>query len=44
MTTHSPSEVKRLQESALENLWYYLREPPDLAEKVRELTGQAVPR
>ena len=33
MTTHSPSEVKNLQESALEHLWVYLREPSDMAEK-----------
>ena len=33
MTTHSPSEVKSLQESALEHLWVYLREPSDMAEK-----------
>jgi len=33
MTTHSTSEVKSLQESALEHLWVYLREPSDMAEK-----------
>ena len=33
MTTHTPSEVKSLQESALEHLWVYLREPSDMAEK-----------
>ena len=33
MTTHSASEVKSLQESALEHLWVYLREPSDMAEK-----------
>ncbi len=33
MTTHSSSEVKSLQESALEHLWVYLREPSDMAEK-----------
>ena len=33
MTTHSSAEVKALQESALEHLWVYLREPSDLAEK-----------
>ena len=33
MTTHSPAEVKALQESALEHLWVYLREPSDMAEK-----------
>ena len=33
MATHSPSEVKSLQESALEHLWVYLREPSDMAEK-----------
>ena len=33
MTTHSSSDVKSLQESALEHLWVYLREPSDMAEK-----------
>jgi adenosylmethionine-8-amino-7-oxononanoate aminotransferase len=33
MTTHTPDEVKSLQESALEHLWVYLREPSDMAEK-----------
>jgi len=33
MTQHTPSEVKELQESALEHLWVYLREPSDMAEK-----------
>ena len=33
MATHSPTEVKDLQESALEHLWVYLREPSDMAEK-----------
>ena len=33
MTTHSSSDVKNLQESALEHLWVYLREPSDMAEK-----------
>ena len=33
MATHTPSEVKSLQESALEHLWVYLREPSDMAEK-----------
>lgn len=33
MTTHSSDEVKALQESALEHLWVYLREPADMAEK-----------
>ena len=33
MTTHTPSEVKSLQESALEHLWVYLREPSEMAEK-----------
>ena len=33
MTTHSSQEVKSLQESALEHLWVYLREPSDMAEK-----------
>ncbi|MDA0264875.1 MAG: aspartate aminotransferase family protein [Chloroflexi bacterium] len=29
----SPQEVKSLQESALEHLWVYLREPSDMAER-----------
>ena len=33
MTTHSSEDVKALQESALEHLWVYLREPADMAEK-----------
>ena len=33
MTAHSSSDVKSLQESALEHLWVYLREPSDMAEK-----------
>ena len=33
MATHTETEVKRLQESALEHLWIYLREPSDMAEK-----------
>ena len=33
MSTHTSSEVKQLQESALEHLWVYLREPSDMAEK-----------
>ena len=33
MATHTESEVKTLQESALEHLWVYLREPSDMAEK-----------
>ena len=33
MTIHSSSDVKSLQESALEHLWVYLREPSDMAEK-----------
>ena len=33
MTIHSSEEVKSLQESALEHLWVYLREPSDMAEK-----------
>ena len=33
MTTNSSSDVKSLQESALEHLWVYLREPSDMAEK-----------
>ncbi len=33
MATHTESQVKDLQESALEHLWVYLREPSDMAEK-----------
>ncbi len=33
MATHSQAEVNTLQESALEHLWVYLREPSDMAEK-----------
>jgi adenosylmethionine-8-amino-7-oxononanoate aminotransferase len=33
MTTHTQAEVNKLQESALEHLWVYLREPSDMAEK-----------
>ena len=33
MSTHNESQVKDLQETALENLWVYLREPSDMAEK-----------
>ncbi len=33
MATHTESEIKKLQESALEHLWVYLREPSDMAEK-----------
>ena len=33
MATHTQTEVKELQESALEHLWVYLREPSDMAEK-----------
>ncbi len=33
MATHTETEVKQLQESALEHLWIYLREPSDMAEK-----------
>ena len=33
MTAHSSSDVKSRQESALEHLWVYLREPSDMAEK-----------
>ncbi|PKB67425.1 MAG: hypothetical protein BZY81_04660 [SAR202 cluster bacterium Io17-Chloro-G4] len=33
MATHTPTDVKELQESALEHLWVYLREPSDMAEK-----------
>ena len=33
MATHTETEVKQLQESALEHLWVYLREPSDMAEK-----------
>ena len=33
MAANSDSEVKDLQRTALENLWVYLREPSDMAEK-----------
>ncbi len=33
MATHNEGQVKDLQESALEHLWIYLREPSDMAEK-----------
>ena len=33
MPTHSAETIKDLQESALEHLWVYLREPSDMAEK-----------
>ncbi len=33
MATRTESEVKQLQESALEHLWIYLRQPSDMAEK-----------
>ncbi len=33
MATHTQSDVDTLQESALEHLWVYLREPSDMAEK-----------
>jgi len=33
MATHDETQVKDLQESALEHLWVYLREPSDMAEK-----------
>ncbi len=33
MATHTETQVKELQESALEHLWVYLREPSDMAEK-----------
>ncbi len=33
MATHTQNDVKELQESALEHLWVYLREPSDMAEK-----------
>ena len=33
MTTHNESSVQELQRTALENLWVYLREPSDMAEK-----------
>ena len=33
MATHTEPQVKQLQESALEHLWVYLREPSDMAEK-----------
>ena len=33
MATHTETQVKELQDSALEHLWIYLREPSDMAEK-----------
>ena len=33
MATHTETQVKDLQDSALEHLWIYLREPSDMAEK-----------
>ena len=33
MATHTESAVNDLQRTALENLWVYLREPSDMAEK-----------
>ena len=33
MTISSESDLKNLQDSALEHLWVYLREPSDMAEK-----------
>ncbi|MEE2880819.1 MAG: aspartate aminotransferase family protein [Chloroflexota bacterium] len=33
MTISSEAEIKALQDSALEHLWVYLREPSDMAEK-----------
>ncbi len=33
MATHTESQVKELQQSALEHLWVYLREPSEMAEK-----------
>ena len=33
MATHSQEQVENLQESALEHLWVYLREPSEMAEK-----------
>ena len=33
MTISSDSDLKKLQDSALEHLWVYLREPSDMAEK-----------
>jgi len=33
MATHTRTQVEDLQESALEHLWVYLREPSDMAEK-----------
>ena len=33
MATRAKTEVKQLQESALEHLWIYLRGPSDMAEK-----------
>ena len=33
MATHTETQIKELQESALDHLWVYLREPSDMAEK-----------
>ena len=33
MPTHTEAQVQELQESALEHLWVYLREPSEMAEK-----------
>ena len=33
MATHTASQTKELQDSALEHLWIYTREPSDMAEK-----------
>ena len=33
MATHTATQVKELQDSALEHLWVYMREPSDMAEK-----------
>ena len=33
MATHTETAVNDLQRTALENLWVYLREPSDMAEK-----------
>ena len=33
MATRTEAEVKQLQETALEHLWIYMREPSDMAEK-----------
>ena len=41
MATHNESQVKDLQESALEHLWIYLREPSDMALMILGTPGMA---